>query len=618
MDEQGIEMMRFDLPKDHNSIIKVIGVGGGGSNAVNYMYQQGIKGVDFIVCNTDNQSLDKSDVPIKVQLGATLTEGRGAGSIPEVGKNAAVETLEEVKNLLGTNTTMVFVTAGMGGGTGTGAAPIIARAAREMGILTVGIVTVPFMFEGKKRMVQAESGLEEMRDAVDTLLVIRNDKLRELFGNLTLKQAFSHADEVLCTAAKGIAEVITLTGEINVDMNDVNTVMRNSGVAIMGSGRAIGEGRAIAAVTEALESPLLNDNDIEGANFILLNITYGQEEVLMDEIMEVTDHIQEQAGMSAEVIWGYGPDEELGEDICVTVIATGFTPHSVDAGIPQMVEAPKKYELNNDDLKEITQKVETPTQVTPTQATPAAGPTVFEEEEAAEPFIVERDATPLDTQEEVEAGTQSLDQVTPSVKEEISSSTETPTETQTPVEMAQHETIEEESVIEEEPVDEMTNRLFESQPMETEDAVEPELSFDYEEVAKEIDAPLPDEPKVQMYNLMEDTLENSPPPTPDTLKITDNDTEIVNERPSREELIQKNKDRESKVKELTLRLKTPSGLADLESEPAFKRRNVELDNIPHSSESNTSRYTLTEEVDDEGKTQVKLKDNNSFLHDNVD
>ena len=300
------------------------------------------------------------------------------------------------------------------------------------------------------------------------------------------------------------------------------------------------------------------------------------------------------------------------------MIATGFTPHSVDAGIPQMVEAPKKYELNNDDLKEITQKVETPTQVTPTQATPAAGPTVFEEEEAAEPFIVERDATPLDTQEEVEAGTQSLDQVTPSVKEELSSSTETPTETQTRVEMAQHETIEEESVIEEEPVDEMANRLFESQPMETEDAVEPELSFDYEEVAKEIDAPLPDEPKVQMYNLMEDTLENSPPPTPDTLKITDNDTEIVNERPSREELIQKNKDRESKVKELTLRLKTPSGLADLESEPAFKRRNVELDNIPHSSESNTSRYTLTEEVDDEGKTQVKLKDNNSFLHDNVD
>ena len=206
-------MMRFDLPKDHSSIIKVIGVGGGGSNAVNYMFQQGIKGVDFIVCNTDNQALDKSDVPLKVQLGATLTEGRGAGSIPEVGKNAAVETLDEVKTLLGNNTTMVFVTAGMGGGTGTGAAPIIAKAAREMGVLTVGIVTIPFMFEGRKRMQQADIGLKEMRDAVDTLLVIKNDKLRELYGNLSLKQAFGHADEVLCTAAKGIAEVITLTGD---------------------------------------------------------------------------------------------------------------------------------------------------------------------------------------------------------------------------------------------------------------------------------------------------------------------------------------------------------------------------------------------------------------------
>lgn len=607
MDEQGMEMMRFDLPKDHTSIIKVIGVGGGGSNAVNYMYQQGIKGVDFIVCNTDNQSLDKSDVPIKVQLGATLTEGRGAGSIPEVGKNAAVETLEEIKNLLGNNTTMVFVTAGMGGGTGTGAAPIIARAAREMGILTVGIVTVPFMFEGKKRMVQAESGLTEMRDAVDTLLVIRNDKLRELFGNLTLKQAFGHADEVLCTAAKGIAEVITLTGEINVDMNDVNTVMRDSGVAIMGSGRANGEGRALAAVTEALESPLLNDNDIEGANFILLNITYGQEEVLMDEIMEVTDHIQDLAGMSAEVIWGYGPDETLGNDICVTVIATGFMPHSVDAGLPQVVQQPKKYELNSDDLKEITQKVEKPTQSEPTP-----GPTVFEDEEEPEPFIVKKDVAPLVSPEELEADNQSLDQMTYTVKQEVTAATEMPTYNPEPA------TVEEESEIMTEPQDEMANKLFEQEPLTEEEKVEPELSFEYEEVAKELDNNPVDEPKVQMYNLLEDTLENTPPAAPDSLKITENQPEIMSDRPSREELIKKNKDRESKVKELTLRLKTPSGLADLENEPAFKRRNVELDNVPHSSESKASRYTLTEEVDDEGKTQVKLKDNNSFLHDNVD
>lgn len=627
MDEQGMEMMRFDLPKDHTSIIKVIGVGGGGSNAVNYMYQQGIKGVDFIVCNTDNQALDKSDVPLKVQLGATLTEGRGAGSIPEVGKNAAVETLEEVKNLLGQTTTMVFVTAGMGGGTGTGAAPIIARAAREMGILTVGIVTIPFMFEGKKRMVQAESGLTEMRDAVDTLLVIRNDKLRELFGNLTLKQAFGHADEVLCTAAKGIAEVITLTGEINVDMNDVNTVMRDSGVAIMGSGRANGEGRALAAVTEALESPLLNDNDIEGANFILLNITYGQEEVLMDEIMEVTDHIQEQAGMSAEVIWGYGPDESLGEDICVTVIATGFMANKVDAGLPKEIEKPKKYELVSDDLKEITQKVQKPTQITPTE-----GPAIFEEEALEEPFIVKKDDQPLISPEEVEAEaeTEAFDKMNFAPQPVAETPVEnTPVEEEMPE--AEAETllnleneiesgmIAEAMEVDETPQPELGSDLFEEERIEPEMPAEPELSFNLNEEPEQAEETQEEEKPVQMYDLMEDTLENTPPPASDSLKITENQpTEVVSDRPSREELIKKNKDRESKVKELTLRLKTPSGLADLESEPAYKRRNVELDNVPHSSESNTSRYTLTEEVDEEGNKKVKLKDNNSFLHDNVD
>ena len=306
------------------SPIKVIGVGGGGSNAVNTMYDRGIQGVDFIVCNTDAQALDASPVPVKVQLGATLTGGQGAGSLPDVGRNAAIETLEEVKELIGNKTSMVFITAGMGGGTGTGAAPVIAQAAREMDILTVGIVTIPFQFEGRRRSAQATEGLEKMREAVDTLLIIRNDKLRELYGNLTIRAAFNNADEILCTAAKGIAEVITLTGEINVDMNDVNTVMRNSGRAIMGSGKASGEGRARTAVTEALESPLLNDCDITGANFVLLNITFGTEEILMDEIMEITDFIQDAAGQSAEVIWGYGVDEKLDEDLCVTVIATGF------------------------------------------------------------------------------------------------------------------------------------------------------------------------------------------------------------------------------------------------------------------------------------------------------
>ena len=282
-------------------------------------------------------------------LGTTLTAGQGAGSRPEIGKNAAIENLDDVLNKLEDNTTMVFVTAGMGGGTGTGAAPVIAQACKDLGILTVGIVTVPFNFEGKRRATQAGEGLEAMRAAVDTLLVIRNDKLRELFGNLALKQAFSNADEVLCTAAKGIAEVITLTGDINVDMNDVKTVMSESGAAIMGAGSASGEGRAMTAVTEALESPLLNDSDITGANFVLLNITYGTEEMLMDEISDITDYIQDQAGATAEVIWGYGHDAELGEKICVTVIATGF---EASAELP---EGPTVSKLNlQDEAREIT------------------------------------------------------------------------------------------------------------------------------------------------------------------------------------------------------------------------------------------------------------------------
>lgn len=291
--------MEFDLPKDLSSIIKVVGVGGGGSNAVNHMFNQGIKGVDFVVCNTDQQALDMSPVPLKIQLGASLTEGRGAGAIPEIGKNAAIENIEEIRAFLSKGTKMVFITAGMGGGTGTGAAPVIARVAKELDILTVGIVTVPFAFEGKKRKQQAEEGLQEMRNNVDTLLIINNDRLREMYGNLSLGSAFTQADNVLAIAAKGIAEVISVTGLINVDFNDVNTVMKNSGVAIMGSSTAEGEHRAIEAVKSALSSPLLNDNDIKGAKYVLLNITYGNKEILMDEIGIITDYIQDEAGSTA-------------------------------------------------------------------------------------------------------------------------------------------------------------------------------------------------------------------------------------------------------------------------------------------------------------------------------
>lgn len=316
--------MDFDFPQDRNSIIKVIGVGGGGGNAVNHMYNHGIKGVDFIVCNTDLQALEISPVPCKIQLGPSLTEGRGAGSLPEIGKNAAVENIDEIREFLSKDTKMVFVTAGMGGGTGTGAAPIIAQVAKELGILTVGIVTVPFNFEGRKRRIQAEEGLEAMRRNVDTLLVINNERLREITGNLSIGEAFAQADDILATAARGIAEVIEVTGAINVDFNDVNTVMKDSGVAIMGSATAEGENRALKAVEKALESPLLNDNDISGAEYVLLNITYGDREVLMDEISEITDYIQDAAGSTADVIFGHAKDDALGDKLSVTIIATGF------------------------------------------------------------------------------------------------------------------------------------------------------------------------------------------------------------------------------------------------------------------------------------------------------
>ncbi|MCB0812111.1 MAG: cell division protein FtsZ, partial [Flavobacteriales bacterium] len=315
--------MKFDLPKELASIIKVIGVGGGGSNAVNHMFKQGIKGVDFLICNTDRQALDISPVPVKLQLGEALTEGLGAGSQPERGRGAAQENLDEIRQLLGDRTKMVFITAGMGGGTGTGAAPVIASVARELGILTVGIVTMPFQWEGRKRKQQATTGIDEMRDAVDTLLVINNDRLRDLYGNLTLDNAFEHADNVLTTAARGIAEIITMTGKVNVDFEDVKTVMTGSGVAIMGMAESEGEDRALRAAQESLASPLLNDNDIRGAKYVLLNITHGTQEVLMDEINDITDHIQDAAGSSADVIWGYCRDESLGERLRVTVIATG-------------------------------------------------------------------------------------------------------------------------------------------------------------------------------------------------------------------------------------------------------------------------------------------------------
>jgi len=324
-----VEELDFELPSGRSSIIKVFGVGGGGSNAVNRMFTDGIRDVNFVVCNTDAQALQNSPVPVKIQLGSTLTEGRGAGSKPDIGRKAALESMESIVDVLSSNTKMVFITAGMGGGTGTGAAPIIAKAAHDLGLLTVAIVTIPFRFEGQQRIEQAIQGINELQQYVDSLLVINNEKLREIFGDLKLSEAFSNADNVLATAAKGIAEIITVHGYINVDFADVETVMTKSGVAIMGSAQASGEGRALNAIQNALSSPLLNNNDITGAKSILLNITSGVEELSMDEVGEITDFVHSSADKNALIIWGTSQDERLGDAVSVTVIATGFETNSI-------------------------------------------------------------------------------------------------------------------------------------------------------------------------------------------------------------------------------------------------------------------------------------------------
>ena len=357
----------FDLPKNKSNVMKVMGVGGGGSNAVNYMYKQGIKGVDFIVCNTDSQALEESPVPNKIQLGVNLTEGLGAGANPEIGKLAALESYEELKNLLETQTKMLFITAGMGGGTGTGAAPIIAEMAKEFDILTVGIVTIPFNFEGKNRELQAIKGLEKLKRSVDSLIIINNNKLREVYGNLGFKEGFSKADEVLATAAKGVAQVITHHYTQNIDLKDAKTVLSNSGTAIMGSSTASGSNRANEAVIKALDSPLLNDNKIEGSKNVLLLIISGSDEITIDEIGEINEHIQNETGNSANIIMGVGEDLDLGNNISVTVIATGFgdeKQHSLVSSETKKViytldeDHPFEKKLIEEDLDEETEIIE--------------------------------------------------------------------------------------------------------------------------------------------------------------------------------------------------------------------------------------------------------------------
>ena len=343
------KLINFQFPKSTSSIIKVIGVGGGGCNAVNHMFEEGITGVDYIICNTDAQALELSPVPTKIQLGVTLTEGRGAGNQPEMGENAAIENYDDLKRVLSDNTKMLFITAGMGGGTGTGAAPVIAKLARELDILTIAVVTIPSPAEGKKRYGQAQEGIKKLGDFVDSMLVISNQRLQNIFGDLPARQAFKMADNIVTTAVKGVAEIITIHGNVNIDFTDVHTVMNNSKVFIMGTGKASGEGRAMDAVHQALESPLLDSNDIFGTKNILLNIISGKEEIRIGEIGEIIESLQEKAGDDADIIWGNGYDESLGDDICVTILATGFitNPNQVLQEKPET----KKHNLHTEETE---------------------------------------------------------------------------------------------------------------------------------------------------------------------------------------------------------------------------------------------------------------------------
>lgn len=564
--------MEFDMPKGQSSIIKVIGVGGGGSNAVNHMFNLGIKGVDYIVCNTDCQALEISPIPVKIQLGPSLTEGRGAGSIPEIGKNAANENIEEITEILKKNTKMVFVTAGMGGGTGTGAAPVIAKLAKDMGILTVGIVTVPFNFEGRKRRQQAEAGLEEMRKNVDTLLVINNERLREMYGNLSLGNAFSQADDVVTTAAKGIAEVISVTGSINVDFNDVNTVMKDSGVAIMGSATAEGENRAIEAVQKALLSPLLNDNDIVGAQYVLLNITYGEKEVLMDEIADITDYIQDEAGSTADVIWGHAYDSSLGDAVCVTLIATGFNSSPV-TGFEQAPERTVR-KLEDEQRNEFKKPM----------STPVSGNKESEKSEEDEmPF--------LKSEEVVES--KSTEMFTETVSEILN-----------------------EMELDDEPFLMENEEIEVDSELDEEEVPQAAISFDWEvtsEITEEVKFELPSEIEAKETSNSEEKITRYI--LEDDLESKVNDDEVLDSTLSPEEQQQKAEERMLRIREYTSKLKKPDGISELEQEPAFMRRNIHLEDTPHSSESTISRFGLFEKEED-GKSD--LRGNNSFLHDNVD
>ena len=674
-DNKEFDNISFDLPKNQSNVIKVIGVGGGGSNAINHMFSQGIKGVDFVICNTDSQALENSAVPIKIQLGISLTEGLGAGANPKVGEESAVESYDELKSMLTASTKMIFITAGMGGGTGTGAAPIIARMAKEMDILTVGIVTIPFQFEGKMRCEQASIGVENLRQNVDSLIVINNNKLREVYGNLGFKAGFSKADEVLATAARGIAEVITHHYTQNIDLRDAKTVLANSGTAIMGSSSASGSNRAQDAISKSLDSPLLNDNKIKGAKNVLLLIVSGNEEITIDEIGAISDYIQTEAGHSANIIMGVGEDETLEDAISITVIATGFNVEQQN----EIVNTEAKriiHTLEEDQRLEhnLTPELDTSFIEIEEPLKEVKGPIIkhnlFDEEETIAintPFegyvktseliknmdveFEEVDIHFLAEFEQIVVNEIDVNEfvvVRPGIKEEpevIEEETEDFVISEVAKETARESAPIEEPLFDDQmlmfdlPINGTSEKISKERVIE----LEPEVTAaDLEQM--EVNDPIEVVPVTEMseagikryslddYQEEENRLTSAKPIIAEEIAeeefVFEKKTIDTPEKPSSEEhepadplntpisklLSDRTEERKRKMKEFNYKFRNiASKIDDIEKQPAYKRMGIELSD-DSTNKSNISRTTLHTDDDND----IDLRKNNSFLHDNVD
>lgn len=651
------ENISFDLPKNQSNVIKVIGVGGGGSNAINHMFSQGIKGVDFVICNTDAQALENSPVPIKIQLGVSLTEGLGAGANPMVGEQSAVESIEEIKTMLTTNTKMIFITAGMGGGTGTGAAPIIAKMAKDMDILTVGIVTIPFQFEGKTRNEQAQIGVEKLRQNVDSLVVINNNKLREVYGNLGFKAGFSKADEVLATAARGIAEVITHHYTQNIDLRDAKTVLSNSGTAIMGSSTASGANRAKEGIGRALDSPLLNDNKIKGAKNVLLLIVSGSDEITIDEIGEISDHIQNEAGHSANIIMGVGEDESLEGSISITVIATGFNVEQQNEIVN--TETKKIIHTLGDDQKaeqNLTPKAtsgpvrlpETPITSQPKAEAPVVKHTLFDDDEieqrpSFQGYINTSELLknlPVSYEEVKAERIEEFEQVEVD-KINVNEFVIVEASTKNSAEEVRHSKPEGEDNDDQILMFDLPIKPVERKPAETNNREEKTI-FNLEEIEVEdhvevVPVTEVSDDGIKRYSLddyqeVENTLNNAKPSNHKSEAIEENEIEFVkrtvteqspNDSESKEIedplnspiskiLSDRTEERKRKMKEFNYKFKnSPSRIDEIERQPAYKRMGIDLNDT--SEESTISRTSVN--IEDDG---IELRRNNSFLHDNVD